>query len=246
MIVLIGLALIVSLVANWLLGRALLQSFSKLQASRIFPLGYVAVQNSAPLQPQYHAIVFWGDSRAQTWATAPGVPLLPAVNLAHGGQTSSQLLLQIKQSHAFNSEFALVQIGINDLHPLGILRPYKPDIVKQLRENVPAIVRALSPAASTIILTTIIPPGRPPLERRLAWDGETIALISEINELIRRQADGQRVVLLDASALLAGTDGFLSDQYLDGDFFLHINGAAYARLNSELRRIVALRRVGDR
>jgi 3-dehydroquinate synthase class II len=92
------------------------------------------------------------------------------------------------------------------------------------------------------VLTTIFPPGPVPLERRLTWDSETLALIEATNRAIREAADGRRVVVLDAYSLLRDDQGLLAPQYADGDFFLHVNRAAYARLNSDLSSLLTVQR----
>ena len=88
-------------------------------------------------------------------------------------------------------------------------------------------------------MTTLFPPGQVPLQRRLAWDPKTPQYIRDINAVIRASADGKRVVLLDAYALLVDADSGLAEGNADSDFFLHINSAAYARLNQPLQQILA-------
>jgi len=222
------------------LAAALQDSFVKLQLARIFPMGYHKKDaNSLPMSDVGPTIAYWGDSRAAQWdKNGLGCRLRPR-DLAVGGLTSAQLSLQLKEAPLDRDSYAVVQIGINDLHPLGAVPDLKAEIVAQLRGNVAVIRDELLRRADTVVLTTVIPPARVPLVRRPAWDPETPRRVQELNQLIRSQADGRRVLVLDAYALLVGPDdGYLDDQYV-GDFFLHVNGLAYSRLNQQLRALVA-------
>jgi hypothetical protein len=66
-----------------------------------------------------------------------------------------------------------------------------------------------------------------------------LALIDEVNAVIRSAADGKRCLLLDADAILRDRNGLLIGSYADSDFFLHVNREAYGRLDAELARIVS-------
>jgi lysophospholipase L1-like esterase len=234
-------ALAVSLCANVLLIRQLQAGFQRLQLARIFPLGY-APDEKPRTAGSGDSIAFWGDSRAYFWDTSELARDHAVENFAHGAQTSSQLLLQLQSAPARHSSYAIVQIGINDLHPLGALESLKPQIVAALNANLIAIRDALLARSDRVVLTTIFPPGPVPLARRLSWDPQTLASIDAANRAIRGAADGKRVFVLDAYAVLRERDGLLAAQYTDPDFFLHVNRAAYARLNLELSHILAAQR----
>jgi len=233
--------LAVSLSANVVLMRELRDGFQRLQFARIFPLGY-SPDEKPRSAGSGDSIAFWGDSRAYFWDTDALARDHAIENFAHGAQTSSQLLLQLQSTPAVHSTYSVVQIGINDLHPLGALESRKPQIVSGLNANLIAIRDALLARSDRVVLTTIFPPGPVPLARRLSWDPRTLASIDAANEIIRAAADGKRVIVLDANALLRDRAGVLDARYADGDFFLHVNHAAYARLNSELGRTLAAQR----
>ncbi len=247
--------LALSMCANVLLGRSLLVAFEQLQFARIFPLGYVpneeprAAAGAAQLradEASAHAvgtretIAFWGDSRAYLWDTADLARERGVENFAHGSQSSAQLLLQLRTVPPTHSTYSIVQIGINDLHPLGALKAHRQQTIDQLQANIGAIRDALLERSERVVLTTIFPPGPLPLERRFSGDPQTLALIEATNHVIGEAADGQRVVVLDAYSLLRDERGLLDSRYADDDFFLHVNGAAYARLNSELSRLLTI------
>jgi lysophospholipase L1-like esterase len=240
LILLLALVALGSLALNAVLFGELRDSFAKLQFLRIFPLGYVE-DAERPAEPPASgvSIAFWGDSRAYAWDTAPLASGRTTLNHAHGAITSSQLLLQLKTQAPGHTDYAVVQIGINDLHPLGALPEHKARILALLRRNLPAIRDALLARSDLVVFTTIIPPGRVPLNRRSRWDPLTPQHVLEANQVIRGLADGSRVVVLDAHAALAEDGTRLADRYTDDDFFLHVNRAGYARLNAELQRVLA-------
>lgn len=256
MLVIGGVLLAVSLCANVLLGRSLLVAFERLQLARIFPLGYLpdeqpgrsgtipdadaGSRSSAAAPAARESIAFWGDSRAYMWDTRTLAHARSIENFAHGAQTSAQVLLQLQTTPPTRATYSIVQVGINDLHSLGVLKSSTQPIVRGLRGNIIAIRDALLARSERVVLTTVFPPGPVPLERKLTWDPQTLALIDAANRLIREAADGRRVVVLDANTLLRGGNGLLAPQYADPDFFLHVNQAAYDRLNSELLALLGV------
>jgi lysophospholipase L1-like esterase len=235
----IGLLLGLSLLGNVLLGTALHSAFAKLHWARLFPLGFVPSSAPepapAPAPAQTGGVVFWGDSRAHTWAqSGVGSGLEPA-NQAHGATTSSQLRLWLAQVPAGpRARVAVVQIGINDLHPLGALASQQEAVRRQLQHNLQAIQALLLLRSDHVVLSTLLPPAPVPLFRQTVWHRATLQHIAEANQRIRSAADGQRVWVLDAHALLSGPDGYLLPRYVDPDFFLHLNSAGYVRLNEAL------------
>jgi lysophospholipase L1-like esterase len=165
-------------------------------------------------------------------------PQYDVTNLGHGGLTSRQLLLQLLSEPATRSQFAVLQVGINDIHPLGVLPQQRAQILGRLEENLRSIVATLRDRADVVVVSTVIPPGSVPLQRRLTWDHQSLAYIARVNDVLRELCDGKRVVLLDAHRLLGKYDGWLQPAYADADFFLHINAAGYAVLNLELLRLL--------
>ena len=234
--------LVVSLGANVIFVKALQQSFEKLQFARIFPLGYAperAASTPSTAATPAESIALWGDSRAYLWDTTTLAHGRTVLNFAHGGQTSSQLLLQIMSTPAVHSTYAVVQIGINDLHPLGAMTEERQRVLDALRSNLAAIRDELLKRSDQLVLTTIFPPGPVPLQRRFAWDAHTLATIEDINRLIAEVGNVPRARVLDANALLRDGKGVLASTYADPDFFLHVNREAYARLNAGLAPLLS-------
>jgi lysophospholipase L1-like esterase len=222
-------------------GLLLRSSFAKLQYARLFPLGYEPAAGAPQAAREVaQRLVVYGDSRAYLWKTSGSPPLRDALNLAHGSITSSQLLLQLQTEPPVRSEWALVQIGINDLHPLGALPELSNTLRGNLRTNIAAIARLLLQRSNHVLFTTVVPPGTVPWSRRLIWDERMPQYIAECNQAIRAlPAADSRIAVLDAAALLGGDAVVLDARYVDPDFFLHLSPRAYSVLDAELLRIMS-------
>jgi lysophospholipase L1-like esterase len=232
------LLLLASVTANAVLAWRLNDAFGDLHFARVFPLGFVPTAPQRSSSAPKRSIAFWGDSRALMWDKAPWVASMGVIDRAHGGATSTQLLYRLRTEEPVRSDYAVLQIGINDLHPLGALAMHRATIAEQLRRNLRAVLDALLARSDVVVLTTLFPPDRTPLSRRAVSDPDLLAHVAEINHLIRQAADGQHVLLLDAHALLQGSDAYLSARYVDSDFYLHVNREAYAVLNQRLEQLL--------
>ena len=232
-------ACVASIAVNGILAYGLSSSFEKLQHARVFPLGYVHDTSASPAFPQSTWLAVYGDSRAYLWPIAPVAGGREFNNLAHGGVTSSQLLLQLQTGPVTRSTWAVLQIGINDLHSLGVMLQDAAVARANLQSNLRECVRLLKLRSDYVVVTTIFPPSNVPLMRRQWWDARTPQYIDAVNSLIGSLADGERVWVLDADRLLRGPDGRLQSQYEDADFFLHLNTAGYALLNESLQQLMS-------
>jgi lysophospholipase L1-like esterase len=230
---------IASVAANVLLSGALYRAFAEIQEGRLFPLGRDARRESergladGPEGTVDFAV--FGDSRALAWAASlRGTRGVDVVSFARGGETSAQLRLRLATEPRPRAHRALLQIGINDLHPLGALPSLRGEVRRRLFENVDAVVDRLRESSDCLIVTTVPPPGPVPLERRPVWDESTVQVLRELNERLRAKAALPGVTVVDAARLLAGDSDRLPVEYVDPDFFLHFNAAAYARLDDAL------------
>jgi hypothetical protein len=234
------LLLVASLMLNLLLARALYDAFIKVHFSRIYPAGFSDVLSASATEvapPGRETIELWGDSRAYLWDTRSLEPQWRVVKFAHGGQTSSQVLLQLEETSQARVSCAVLEVGINDLHPLGALGEYRQAIVEHLKANLLEIRDFLKRRADRLVLAAIFPPAHVPISRYLTWDPRTLQTITAINDFIRDAADGDRVQYFDANFLLRDGDGYLQAPYVDPDFFLHLRKDGYQQLNPEVSRL---------
>ncbi|MBW7930468.1 MAG: SGNH/GDSL hydrolase family protein [Gammaproteobacteria bacterium] len=235
---LVLLLLLTSGLLNGLFLYLLHQSFTDLHFARIFPLGYPPAIDVAPQAAVSVDLAIYGDSRAYHWRPTKLVQGGSIANLAHGGQSSSQLRLQLETETVVRSCVAIAQFGINDLHPLGALSPWRDQIRRQTKENVLRIRDLLLERSKILVLTTVMPPGQTPWTRKPFWDPSTDEYIIDLNDVISHAAQHERVILLDAYAILAASNGKLRPDYVDEDFFLHLNDLAYSHLDSKLQERV--------
>lgn len=227
-------ALAVSLAANLALAIQLHEAFGRLHFARIFPLGY-APRAVAPDSDA--AIAFYGDSRALHWAISRRSKQA-VLNLAHGGQTSAQLRLQLATEPAVTAPWAVVQVGINDLHPLAAVAADRAEVKTALIDNLEAILGQLEERSENVILTTIIPPSTTPLLRKPVTASDLVDLVADVNARIGTFASRPRVRLLDGAALLGTENGLLNPRFVDEAFFLHLNPLAHEVLDEELDRLL--------
>lgn len=160
------------------------------------------------------------------------------INIGHGGQTSSQVLLQIKSNPFPEGKFVILQVGINDIHPIGAFRELKPLIIKNCKENISEIVNHLKSEGYKIIVTTLFPPYKIPIIRWFFIDQQFTDIIYDINNFIKNLADNRDIFVIDAYNILRSRKSILEDKYRDNDFFLHVNKDAYMVLNEELRKVI--------
>lgn len=222
----------------WLSLTYLNSSFIKLQKARIFPLGYfdTTQTNYINIEDQ---ILFLGDSRIAMWPQ----DLLTGkkfkiVNIAHGGQTSSQTLLQLKESTLPTGKYAIIQTCINDIHSINAFIEHKRYIIDQCKKNITGIVSHLHKLKYTVVLTTLFPPSTPPFIRLKFWPSDFEEIINEINIHISGLAS-EKTLILDAYNLLKNKEKpYLNSSFNDHDFFLHINKKAYELLTAELNKML--------
>lgn len=237
----------ISIGLNVWLAAALYHAFRDLQFARVFPLGAPPAEHGAAVtagtvQSIHPTLTFYGDSRALLWDTKPLARHFRVVNLAVGAQTSAQLRLQLEAEPRVVSDWAVVEVGINDLHPLGVLGELRAMIVTELDRNLGVIVERLLERSRCVVVVTIVPPGSVPWERRWLWDSGTLDAVAAANlgiaKLAHSEHDADRIRVLDAARLLAAGRQELPPQYVSQDSFLHMNSDAYNVLNRALGGIL--------
>jgi lysophospholipase L1-like esterase len=235
------LALAASVACNALLYRQANLNYQQLAEVQLDPYG-LRRPDFPPESPDAASqglpvAVFFGDSRARDWP-APHVPGYRFVNRGIGGQTTEQVRGRFEAHVApLSPRVVVVQAGINDLKAIPLLPHRRDEIVAGCKANLREVVRRAGDGAATVIVTTIIPPGPVPLERRPVWSPEVERAVEEVNADLRGLASG-RVIVLDAWKLLED-GGRLRDGY--GRDTLHLNARGYEVLNGGLEDIFRAR-----
>ncbi len=234
LVVLLG----VSLAANWLLFRYARAYYLQLNQQRLHPLGLNAYSTGEPSDlpdPDLTSVVFLGDSRAESWPS-PTMPGFAFANRGLGAQTSAQVLLRLQLHVApLEPDVVLVQVGINDLKTIPLFPGQQETIIHDCQENIEQIVARCTDLGARVILTTIFPVGKPPLERRLFWSDRVAEAVQTVNAHLW-SLEGENVTVFDTYTVLAGPDGLIEPAY--GEDLLHLTEAGYAALNGELVRVL--------
>lgn len=218
-------------------GRA---DYLSLNQTRLDPLGLVGYTvdpaELAESDPYETTVVFYGDSRARDWTPPNAGSEFRFVNRGIGAQTSEQVLARFDAHIApLKPDVVIVQVGINDLKVIPLFPQQKDAIIERCKKNIETIVRLSRELGATVILTTVFPVGKVPLERRLFWSPEVQTAVANVNEFIKLQ-QGEGVAILD-SAVLQDENGTIRNEYsLD---MLHLTDAGYEALNQSLRTILA-------
>lgn len=223
--------LLLSITANVLLYERGKQYYLQLNASHLDPLG-LNVFIHTPSTMRLPLIVFFGDSRAAQWPAPDQVKNVTTINRGIGNQTTAQLVGRFK-AHVtpLHPEIIIIQAGINDLKTIPLFPDQKEAIIYNCKANLKEIINLSLDTGAQVIVTTIFPLGKLPIERRPFWSDDVKMAIDEVNAFIETLTSDQ-VIVFETGKVLANSDGLVYPQYSQD--FLHINDLGYAALNKEI------------
>lgn len=232
----LALALLASAALNVFLFQQGQAYYLQLNQTRLDPLGLEAlapVDHPAP-PPR---IVFFGDSRAADWPAPPQLAKATIINRGIGAQTSAQALGRFEQHVAgLQPAVILLQVGINDLKTIPLFPDQKELIIQNCKDNIGQLIQLSLATGARVVVTTIIPLGAIPLERRPFWSDDVAVAIQEVNGYLAALAS-ERVVVFDTAKVLANAHGSVAPQYSRD--FLHLSPAGYATLNQAIGESLA-------
>jgi lysophospholipase L1-like esterase len=233
--VLLLIALMISIMLNSYLFVRGRQYYLQLNETRLDPLGLNYYTTNTDQQIFTKSVVFLGDSRAAYWPSPSGLPQFDFINRGIGAQTSAQVLQRFDYHvKPLKPQIVIVQICINDLKTIPLFPEQKRDIIANCEANIQQIVKKSRDIDAVVILTTIFPIGRLPLERKLFWSPDVALAINEVNSYIHT-LKAQNVIIFDAYSILVD-NGLTQDNYAQD--FLHLNTTGYDALNDELIHIL--------
>jgi lysophospholipase L1-like esterase len=231
--------LILSLIANWIIYQRGEQYYLLFNSVQLDPLGmglYPVDEDRPVLADDQKLVVFYGDSRAFHWPFPRGLTQFQFINRAGAGQTSEQIVGRFDvHVRSLQPNVVILQVGINDLKTIGLFPRQQRAIIENCKENIQEMLMKSLDLGATVILTTIFPQGRIPLERRLFWSPEVATGEQEVNAFIFSLAD-ENVIVFDTSKVLSGENGIVRTEYSED--FLHLNETGYQALNAELEKIL--------
>jgi lysophospholipase L1-like esterase len=226
---------LISVATNVALYKRAQQYYLQLNASHLDPLGLSAFEDT-PKNVQSPLIIFFGDSRAAQWPPPTQIKNVTFVNRGIGNQTTAQILGRF-QAHVtpLHPQIIVLQAGINDLKTIPLFPDQKEAIIHKCKANLKQIVDRSLATGARVIVTTIFPLGKLPMERRPFWSDDVRIAINDVNAFIETLASDQ-VTIFETDRVLANSEGMVYPQYrLD---FLHLNAAGYDALNEAIYELL--------
>lgn len=206
--------------------------YKNIMQLQLDPLG----EKYPPSFLRLHEDSFWiiGDSRAEQWDTTYFNSMTSGVlNLGVGGQSSKQVLERFKNDlEIAHPERILIQVGINDLKCLGIIKDN--NITKNCIDNIINILEICKEEEINAVYSSIFPVGRIEVFRRPFWTKDICDSINKVNITLKNYCVQNGFLFFDSySLLLNDNTSKLAKQEYQKDF-LHLNKKGYVVLSKEL------------
>ncbi len=232
-------SLLLSVTLNLVLLLAARHYYLQNNAAPLDPLGlsfYPAGSDPQPNTTAQLRVVFFGDSRARDWPAPSGLQGFEFINRGVGNQTTAQVLGRFEAHVApLHPQVIVLQAGINDLKMIPLFPDQKASLIANCKANIAKIVEQSTASGATVVLTTVIPPGKVPLARRLFWSDDVARAIEDVNAFLGTLA-GRNVAILDTSAMLADETGVILQEFSRD--LLHLQVAGYEALNEQLAAVL--------
>ncbi|MBL1177487.1 MAG: SGNH/GDSL hydrolase family protein [Pantanalinema sp. GBBB05] len=222
-----------SIFLNFLLFSQAKKYYIELNETRLDPLGfsYYPTQLQSVTATDRFRVVFFGDSRAASW-TAPQLQRYEFINRGIASQTSVQTVQRFSAHvQSLKPQVVVIQVGVNDLKTIALFPDRRDAIVTTCQDNIKRLVEASRNLGAVVIITTIFPAGKVPIQRRPFWSDDIGQAIQAVNAYIATLAN-ERVIVLDTFPMLADSQGIMMQQYSVDE--LHLNHQGYAKLNQKL------------
>jgi lysophospholipase L1-like esterase len=234
LLTLLVLLLGVSLALNALIARQAKSFYAQMNAIRLDPLGLNEYPAATVPLPRPN-VVFLGDSRAEQWVKPNELGSVRVVNRGIGNQTTAQVLGRF-QAHVvpLKPEVLVLQLGVNDLKSIAVFPGQKAEIIRNCKANIAQLVEAGTGSGARVILTTIFPLGKVPIERKPFWSDDVALAIVEVNTYLKTLA-GDRVTVVETAPILANAEGIADPKYSRD--LLHLRPEGYAALNQAMRDV---------
>jgi lysophospholipase L1-like esterase len=234
--IILSIFLLLSIAGNLVIYERAQRYYLLLNASHLDPLGLSAF-DATPVNREQPVVVFFGDSRAADWPMPDQIKNVTFVNRGIGNQTTAQIVGRF-QAHVapLQPQIIVIQAGINDLKTIPLFPHQKESIVRNCEANLKQIIDLSIATGSRVIVTTIFPLGKLPLERRPFWSDDVAIAINDVNSFIETLASDQ-VTIFHTEDVLANPDGIVNPEYSQD--FLHLNPTGYAALNEAIYELLA-------
>ena len=185
---------LISVAVNVVIFERAQRYYLLLNASHLDPLGLSAFTDT-PENLQQPLVVFFGDSRAADWPAPDQIEGVTFINRGIGNQTTAQILGRF-QAHVtpLHPQIIVLQAGINDLKTIPLFPDQKEAIIQNCKANLKEIVDLSLAMEARVIITTIFPLGKLPIERRPFWSEDVGIAINDVNAYIETLASDQAII----------------------------------------------------
>lgn len=237
-VIFVGLLFVVTLAVAYFIFSFARMFYVNENAVRLQPLGlsnYSA--DPLPKTPDLKRVVFFGDSRAESWTPPAGVSGYEFINRGIGGQTTAQILGRLPYHLApLEPDVVVLQLGINDLRTVAMFPDSRASLINDTLANIQAVIQQSTDLGATVILTTIFPVSEPTIERRIFFWSDDIARATEEANAVLRTYAAENVLIYDTDTILLDSEGRVRVDYMPDT--LHLNEAGYAALNVRLTEML--------
>lgn len=212
--------------------------FANENALRLDPYAIAAFSSDPlPKNEGVKRVVFYGDSRAESWTPPEGAGGYEFISRGIGGQTTAQILGRLPYHLTpLEPDVVVLQLGVNDLRNVAISPGTRASIIANTLANIQAVIQQSTDLGATVILTTIFPVSEPTIERRVFFWSDDIARATEEVNVVLRSYAADNVLIYDTDSVLLDSEGSIRLDYMPDT--LHLNEAGYAALNVGLAQLL--------
>ncbi|HEU5401972.1 MAG TPA: SGNH/GDSL hydrolase family protein [Terriglobales bacterium] len=172
--------------------------------------------------PDENRVVFYGDSITDGWRIAESFPGKPYINRGISGQTTSQMLVRLRQDVIdLHPKVVVILAGTNDI--AGNTGPIS---LEGIEENIASITELARAHNIAVVWSSVTPVNNYTPRSQDFFATRSPAKILELNRWLKQYCADNHLVYLDYFPPMVDKDGLLRrDLAEDG---LHPNAAGYA------------------
>jgi len=173
-------------------------------------------------KPDENRVVFYGDSITDMWKIAESFPGKPYINRGISGQTTSQMLVRLRQDVInLHPKVVVILAGTNDI--AGNTGPIS---LEGIEENIASITELAQAHNIAVVWSSVTPVNNYTVQSQDFFATRSPAKIVELNRWLKQYCADNHLIYLDYFSAMVDKDGLLRrDLAEDG---LHPNAAGYA------------------
>lgn len=223
---------------NIVVGQYAVRFYRQLHQIRLDPAnkGVFCDRDTSLHETEKALVVFVGDSRIARWRPLPSLSGCQIVNRGIGDETTAQMLLRFEKDVVrLKPSLVVIQVGINDLKSIGMFPKQSQCIIDSCEQNIKTMVELLAANDISVVIMTVVPPGKPELLRRPVWSDEIYSAVMKVNDAIREMGN-DKVVIFDCDVFMIDGKKIKTQNARDT---LHFSRRGYEELNKHLEPVLA-------